>query len=226
MTPGLLQPLSIPSQRWEEVSMDFITGLPKSEGKSVIMVVVDRLTKYAHFCALSHPFKASTVSTAFMETIQKLHGNLKIIVSDRDPIFTGNFWMELLACLGTQLTHSSFYHRKYDSKTEMVNKCLEWYLFFFVSDKQTKWVNWLPLIEWWYKTSFHTVAKLTQFMALYGYCPPSITSSLRENSKVQAVEDHIKHQQQVLQLLRITSLWHSIEWNNTEINIIVKEVLM
>jgi hypothetical protein len=71
-TLGLLQPLSIPSQRWEEVSMDFITGLPKSEGKSVIMVIVDRLTKYAHFCALSHPFKASTVATAFMETVQKL----------------------------------------------------------------------------------------------------------------------------------------------------------
>jgi len=72
--------------------MDFITSLPKSEGKSVIMVVVDKLTKYAHFCTLSHPFNASIVSTAFMETIQKLHGNLKIIISDRDPIFTGNFW--------------------------------------------------------------------------------------------------------------------------------------
>ena len=91
-TPGLLQPLSIPSQRWEEVSMDFITGLPKSEGKSVIMVIVDRLTKYAHFFALSHPFKASTVATAFMEIIQKLHGNSNIIVSDKDPIFIGNFW--------------------------------------------------------------------------------------------------------------------------------------
>ena len=88
-TPGLLQPLSIPSQRWEEVSMDFFIGLPKSEAKSVIMVVVYRLTKYTHFCALSHPFKASTISTVFMETIQKLHGNPKIIVSDRDPIFTG-----------------------------------------------------------------------------------------------------------------------------------------
>ena len=72
--------------------MDFITGLPKSGGKSVIMVVIDRLTKYAHFCALSHPFKASAVSTAFMETILKIHGNPKIIVRDRDPIFTGNFW--------------------------------------------------------------------------------------------------------------------------------------
>ena len=77
--------------------MDFIIGFPKSEGKSVIMVVVDRLTKYAHLCALSHPFKASTVATAFMETIQNLHGNPKIIVSDRDSIFTGNFWTKLFS---------------------------------------------------------------------------------------------------------------------------------
>ena len=68
--------------------MDFIIGLPKSEGRSVIMVVVDRLTKYAHFCALSHPFKASKIATAFMETIKNLHGNSKIIVSDKDPTFT------------------------------------------------------------------------------------------------------------------------------------------
>ena len=90
--------------------MDFIIGLPKSKGRSVIMVVVDRITKYAHFCALSHPFKENTVATTFMETIQKLHGNPIIIVSDRDPIFTGNFWKELFSCLGTQLAHSSSYH--------------------------------------------------------------------------------------------------------------------
>jgi hypothetical protein len=72
--------------------MNFITGLPKFEGKSVIMVIVDRLTKYAHFCAISHPFKASTVATAFMEIVQMLHGSPNIIVSDIDPIFTGHFW--------------------------------------------------------------------------------------------------------------------------------------
>eukprot|EP00253_Pinus_taeda_P011086 PITA_11086 len=144
-TPCLLQPLSIRSQCWEEVSMDFITVLPKSEGKSVIMVVVDRRTKYAHFCALSHRFKASTVSSAFMETIQKLHRNPKII---------------------------------------------------------TQWVKWLPLAEWWYNTSFHIATKMTPLMALYGYQPPSITSYLRESFKVQVVEHHIKHQQQVLQLLK------------------------
>ena len=90
--------------------MDFITSLPKSKGKSVIMVVVDRLPKYAHFCALSYLFKTSTIVTAFMETIQKLQGNPKIIVSVRDPVFTGNFWTELFSCLGTQLAHSSSYH--------------------------------------------------------------------------------------------------------------------
>ena len=100
-TPSLLQPLSIPSECWEDVSMDFIIDLPKSEGRSVIVVVVDRLTKYAHFCALSHPLKASTISTAFMEILQKLHGNPKIIVSERDPIFTGDFWKNLFSCLGT-----------------------------------------------------------------------------------------------------------------------------
>ena len=83
-----------------------------------------------------------------------------------------------------------------------MNKCLEGYLRFFVSDKKTQWVKWLPLDEWWYNTSFHTPPKKTPLMTLYGYHPPSITLSLRENSKVQAVEDQIKNQQQVLQLLK------------------------
>ena len=178
--------------------MDSVTCLPKSEGKSVIMVVVDGLTKYAHFCALSHPFKASTVATTFMDRIQKLHGSSRVIVSDRDPIFTGNFWTELFYCFGTQLVHISSYHPQSDGQTEIVNKCLEGYLRFFVSDKQTQLVKWLPLAQWWYNTSFHTAEKMTPFMAPYGYHPPSITSYLRENSKVQAVEDHIEHQQEVL----------------------------
>ena len=166
------------------------------------MVIVDRLTKYAHFCALSHPFKASTISTAFMETVQKLHGSPKIIVSDKYPIFTRHFWTELFSCLGTQLAHSSSYHPQSDGQTKIVNKCLEGYLRCFVSDKQTQWFKWLPLAEWWYNTSFHTATKMTPFMALYGYHPPSITSSLKEKSKVQAVEDHIENQQQVLQILK------------------------
>jgi hypothetical protein len=182
--------------------MDFITGLPKFEGKSVIMVIVDRLTKYAHFCALSRPLKDSTVAITFMETDEKIHGIPKIIVSDKDPIFTGHFWKELFSCLGNQLAHSSSYHPQSNGKIKIVNKCLEGYLHCFVSDKQTQWFKWLPLAKWWYNTSFHTTTKMTPFMALYGYHPPSITSSLKEKSMVQAVEDHIENQQQVLQILK------------------------
>jgi hypothetical protein len=201
--PGLLQPLTIPSQCWEEVSMDFIAGLPKSEGNIGIMVVVDRLTKYAHFCSLSHPFKASLVAIqAFMETVQKLHGVPKIIVSDRDPIFTGNFWTEIFSCSDTQLAHNSSYHPQSNGKTKIVNKFLEGYLRCFAFDKQTQWVKRFPLAEWWYTTSFHTSSKMSPFMALYGYHPPSITSPLKGTTKVQAVEDHIGHQQEVLKLLK------------------------
>jgi len=159
--------------------MDFIIGLPKSEGKSVIMVIVDRLAKYAHFCALSHPFKASTVATAFLDTVQKLHGSPKITVSDIYPIFTGNFGTELFSCLGTQLAHSSSYHPQSDGQTKIVKNILEGYLRFFVTDKKTKWFKWLPFAEWRYNTSFHTATKMTPFMVLYGYHPPSITSSLK-----------------------------------------------
>ncbi|KAH9313676.1 hypothetical protein KI387_022303 [Taxus chinensis] len=189
-------------ERWEEVSMDFIIGLPKSEGKNVIMVMVDRLTKYALFCALAHPFTASTVATTFMDTVQKLHGTPKIIVSDRDPIFTSNFWTDLFSCLGTQLAHSSSYHPQSDGKTEAVNKCLEGYLHCFTSDKQSRWVQWLPLTEWWYNTSFHTSSKMSPFLALYGYHPPSITSSLRGKQWVRVVEEHIQYQQEVLSSLK------------------------
>jgi transposase InsO family protein len=106
--------------------------------------------------SLSHPFKESTVDTTFMEIVQKLHGVPKIIVSDRDPIFTRNFWTELFSCLGTQLAHNSSYHPQSNGKNEIVNKCLEGYLHFFAYDKQTQWVKWFPLVEWWYNTSFHT----------------------------------------------------------------------
>jgi retron-type reverse transcriptase len=83
-----------------------------------------------------------------------------------------------------------------------MNKFLEGYLCFFVSDKETKWFKWLPLVEWWYNTSFHTATKMTPFMVLYGYHPPSINYSLRQKYKVQAVEDRIEHQQKVLSLLK------------------------
>jgi hypothetical protein len=92
--PRTLQPLSIPPAIWRDISMDFIVGLPKSGNNSVIMVVVDRLSKYANLCSLQHPFTTSTMAQIFMDHVFKLHGMPHSIVSDRDPTFTSNFWQE------------------------------------------------------------------------------------------------------------------------------------
>jgi hypothetical protein len=89
---GTLQPLLIPPVIWKDMSMDFITNLPKPRNKSVIMVVVDLLSKYALFCALQHPCIASTVAQIFMDQVFKLHGMPHSIVSNHEPTFTSNFW--------------------------------------------------------------------------------------------------------------------------------------
>lgn len=92
------------------LAMDFITGLPKSEGYSVIMVVVDRLSKYGHFFTLKHPYTAKQVAEVFIKGVTKLHGIPKSIISDRDPLFLSHFWSELFRLQGTQLKMSSSYH--------------------------------------------------------------------------------------------------------------------
>ncbi|KAJ4821432.1 polyprotein [Rhynchospora pubera] len=197
-SPGLLQPLPIPSQAWSSITMDFITNLPKSEGKEVILVVVDRLTKYAHFLSLSHPFKASNVAQTFLDCVYKLHGLPNEIVSDRDPIFTSKFWKELFDKIGVKLKFSTAYHPQTDGQTERVNQCVENYLRCMVYDQQKNWHKWLPLAEWWYNTNFHTSIKTTPFQALYGYAPPQFPMGSPPRSDVQTVNEVIKERHQVL----------------------------
>jgi hypothetical protein len=97
--------------------MDFIEGLPKSEGYDTILVVVDRFSKYAHFLPLKHPFSAAIVAQVFLDNVVKLHGVPKTLVSDRDKVFTSQFWKALFQTLGTQLALSTTYHPQSDGKS-------------------------------------------------------------------------------------------------------------
>ena len=156
--------------------MDFIEGLPKSQGKTTIFVVVDRLTKYAHFMAMSHPYTAKDVAQLFMDNIYKLHGLPTTIVSDRDAIFTSMFWKDLLSLLGIEQCLSTAYHLQSDGRTEIVNKSLENYLRCMCGDCPKQWFKWLSLAEWWYNSSYHSSIKTTPFYAVYGQPPPDHNS--------------------------------------------------
>ena len=108
--------------------MDFVEGLPKSGGYTTIIVVVDKLRKFAHFLALKHPYTAATISQFFMDHISKLYGMPDKIFSDRDPLFLSNFWKELFRVHETKLAHSTSYHPQSDGQTDVLNRCLETYL--------------------------------------------------------------------------------------------------
>ncbi|KAJ3690878.1 hypothetical protein LUZ61_020042 [Rhynchospora tenuis] len=201
-TPGLLQPLPIPHEAWSSISMDFIVGLPKSDGKEVIWVVVDRLTKYAHFVSLSHSYNAASVAQAFIENIYKLHGLPSSIVSDRDPVFTSLFWKELMEKLGVKLNMGTAYHPQTDGQTERVNQCIEGYLRSMACTQPKKWNRWIPLAEWWYNTNYHCSIKTSPFQALYGYVPPQLPLGTPPRCIVQAVDSWMKERHMALLQLK------------------------
>ncbi|KAF5443243.1 hypothetical protein F2P56_035816, partial [Juglans regia] len=202
LPPGLLQPLPIPSQACEEISLDFVEGLPKSQGFNVVLVVIDRLTKYGHFLALAHPFTAADVAQLFFREIFKLHGMPKIILSDCDPIFLSVFWKTIFELQGSVLHYSSAYHPQTDGQTEALNKILEGYLRCYVGTKPKDWVKWLPLAEWWYNSSYHTSTKVSPFEALYGYCPPRLSSYIPGTALNVAIDQHLTTRDQIKNQLK------------------------
>jgi hypothetical protein len=178
--------------------MDFIEGLPSSTGYTVIMVVVDRLTKYAHFVALKHPFSVVSVAKEFVANVVRLHGIPNSIVSDRDKVFISAFWRTLFNLQGTKLCMSSSYHPQTDGQTEVVNRTLEQYLRCFAGDQPRKWVEWIPWAEFSYNTSIHSSTKMTPFEAVYGIPPPNLLTYIPGTYRVQAVDEYLRDRDTIL----------------------------
>lgn len=118
-----------------------------------------------------------------------MHGMPKSIVSDRDKIFTSQFWKELFNSVGTQLQMSSAYHPQSDGQTERLNRCLEQYLIAMASSRPKNWYKWLPLAQWWYNTTYHSAIRRSPYEALYGVRPRQICLPADHRSTLDLVEE-------------------------------------
>ena len=166
---GFMQPMFIPEWKWDSISMDFVSGLPRTPMNcEAIWVVVDRLTKSAHFIPVRMDYSMERLAQLYIEKIVSLHGVPSSIVSDRDPRFTSKFWEGLQKALGTKLRLSSAYHPQTDGQTERTIQSLEDLLRACVLEKGGAWDSYLPLIEFTYNNSYHSSIGMAPFEALYG----------------------------------------------------------
>jgi hypothetical protein len=164
-----IQPLSTPEWKSENICMDFVVGLPyTSLGYNSIWVIVDRLTKSAHFIPVSTTYRVTQYAELYMSHIVRYHSIPKIIISDKGSIFVACFWEQLHGCLGTHLIRSLAYHPQTDGQTERVNQIIEDILRACVLNDDLKWDKHLPLAEFSYNNSYQESIKMSSFEALYG----------------------------------------------------------
>ena len=200
---GLLRPLPVPEKPWKSISMDFIVDLPPSENFTTILVVVDRLSKMAHFLPMLGTPSAMDTAKIFIKEIVRLHGLPDNIVSDRGVQFTSGFWKNLCKILSIDLCLSSAYHPQSNGQTERTNQTLEQYLRCFCSFSQDDWVSLLPCAEFSYNNTIHTATNQSPFWANYGFHPSFLPNTIPE-SPVPAVQDRINFFQTNYQILQKT----------------------
>ncbi|CAA7028702.1 unnamed protein product [Microthlaspi erraticum] len=154
--------------KWDRITMDFVVGLPVSRTFDAIWVIVDRLTKSAHFLAIKKTDGAAVLARKFVREIVRLHGVPASIVSDRDPRFTSEFWRAFQAEMGTKVHLSTAYHPQTDGQSERTIQTLEDLLRMCVLDWGGHWADHLSLVEFAYNNSFQASIGMAPFEALYG----------------------------------------------------------
>ena len=166
---GELQPIEIPEWKWEQIAMDFIVGLPKTtKNHDAIWVIVDRLTKSAHFLPIKMTSSLEQLAELYVQEIVRLHGVPKSIISDRDARFTSKFWKGVQQAMGTKLKFSTAFHPQTDGQTERTNQILEDMLRACVLEFKGAWNKYLPLIEFSYNNSYQATIGMAPYEALYG----------------------------------------------------------
>ena len=168
---GLLQPLPIAERPWISVSMDFISGFPKMEGMTSIMVVVDRFSKYAVFVPVPEACPAETAADLFYRNVVKHFGLPSDIISDRDARFTGRFWTYLFQLMGSELKFSTANHPQTDGQTERVNALLEEYLRHYVTASQRNWLKLLDTAQFCYNLHRSSATGFSPFELATGRQP-------------------------------------------------------
>ncbi|KAD4180494.1 hypothetical protein E3N88_29085 [Mikania micrantha] len=166
---GKLQPLEIPLWKWEHITMDLITKLPKTrKGYDTIWVVVDRLTKSAHFLPIRESYSSEKMAETYVREVVSRHGVPVTIVSDRDTRFTSHFWRNFQEELGTKLLISTAYHPQTDGQSERTIQTLEDMLRACIIDFGGSWDDYLPLAEFSYNNSYHSSIGMPPYEMLYG----------------------------------------------------------
>ncbi len=168
---GLLRPLSIPNRPWGSTTMDFITDLPTIKAKDSILVVVDHLTKMAHFTPCSKLIIAEETTQSILERIIRLHGLPEEIVSNKGPQFASKFWRHLFELLGINIRLSLAFHFETNGQIERTNRTLEQYLRCIVNYQQDDWLALLSQAEFTYNNKTHTSTGVSPFFANYGFHP-------------------------------------------------------
>ncbi|GJS84953.1 reverse transcriptase domain-containing protein [Tanacetum coccineum] len=166
---GLLQQPEIPVWKWEGIAMDFVTKLPRtSSGHDTIWVIMDRLTKSAHFLPMREDYKMERLARLYLNEIVARHGVPISIISDHDSRFTSRFWQSMQEALGTRLDMSTAYHPQTDGQSEHTIQTLEDMLRACVLDFRGSWDVHLLLVEFSYNNSYHSSVRCALFEALYG----------------------------------------------------------
>ncbi|KAI3681176.1 hypothetical protein L6452_35961 [Arctium lappa] len=165
---GLLQSLEIPVWKWEHITMDVVVGLPRtSSNHDSIWVIVDHLTKSAHFLSIRQTWSISKLTGLFQRDIIRLHGTPVYITSDRDPRFTSRFWEGLQKAWGTRLNFSTAFHPQTDGQSERTIQTLEYMLRACALEWNGCWDDYLFLIEFSYNNSWQSSIGMAPYEALY-----------------------------------------------------------